>query len=103
MDFVSTLWLPIVLSGIGLFVASFLAWMVLPHHKGDWVKLPDESAFENAVGGLNLPPGNYTFPYCSGSADLKSEAFQRRMAEGPSGILALWDDVSTQRREPHVG
>ncbi len=29
------LWLPIVVSAVIVFVASFLAWMVLPHHKGD--------------------------------------------------------------------
>ena len=49
MELLSTLWLPIVLSGVALFFASFLAWMVLPHHKGDFIKLPDEGAFENAL------------------------------------------------------
>ena len=53
----TTLWLPVVLSAVALFFASFLAWMVLPHHKGDWVKLPEEERFENAVRELNLPAG----------------------------------------------
>ena len=34
-----SLWLPIVLSAVALFFASFLSWMVLQLHKQDWKKL----------------------------------------------------------------
>ena len=91
MEILTSLWLPIILTSVALFFASFLAWMVLPHHKGDFVKLPDESAFEDAVRGLHVPPGNYTFPYCGSSAEMKSQAFQQRMAEGPCGTMTIWD------------
>jgi len=37
---VGALWLPILLSGAVVFVASSLVWMVLPHHKSDWAALP---------------------------------------------------------------
>lgn len=45
MDELLDLWLAIVVSAVIVFVASFLAWMVLGHHKGDWKGLPDEDTF----------------------------------------------------------
>ena len=38
---ISTLWLPILVSTVLVFVASSLIWMVLPHHRSDTRKLPD--------------------------------------------------------------
>ncbi len=86
----TSLWLPMVLSGAALFIVSFFAWTVLPHHKKDWIKLPDEDGFQSAVRDLNLSPGNYSFPFCEGHEDMKSEEFKRRFAEGPSGTISVW-------------
>ena len=86
----TSLWLPIVLSGVALFFASFLAWMVLPHHKQDWIGLPDESGFGKALGSLNVPSGNYMFPYCATSEEMKSPEFLERQKTGPNGLLQLW-------------
>ena len=87
----TSLWLPIVLSSVVLFFLSFLAWMVLPHHKPDWRGLPEENSFGTALSSLNLPPGNYAFPYCETTAEMKSEAFLERQKQGPNGTLQLWD------------
>lgn len=38
---VFSLWLTIVLSAVAVFYASFVAWMILPHHKADWNGLPE--------------------------------------------------------------
>ncbi len=84
------LWLPIVVSGVVLFIASFLAWMVIGHHKGDWKHLPDEDALSKFVQGCALAPGQYMFPHCPTSEEWKSEAFQARMKSGPNGLLYIW-------------
>lgn len=91
MDFLTALWLPILLSGIALFFASFVAWMILPHHQNDWTKLDKEDEVMDAVRNLNIPPGTYMFPYCAGSAEMKSEEFQKRYKDGPRGTLNLWE------------
>lgn len=39
----TSLLLPVLLSGVALFFASFLSWMVLQFHKQDWVKLDKEA------------------------------------------------------------
>ncbi len=85
-----SLWLPIVLSGVALFFASWLAWMVLPHHKKEWMGLPNEDAVMNALKNANTPPGQYCFPYAACPEDMKSEAHKNKMQAGPRGTLTLW-------------
>jgi hypothetical protein len=86
----TSLWLPIVLSSVALFFASFLAWMVLPHHKQDWIGLPDEAAFGKALGDLNVPAGQYMFPHCATAEEMKSPEFIERQKKGPIGLLQVW-------------
>ena len=43
------LWMPIVVSGVALFFASWIAWMLLPHHKAEWKGLPNEDALLAAL------------------------------------------------------
>jgi hypothetical protein len=84
------LWLPIVISGAVLFIASFLAWMVIGHHKADWKVLPNAPAFEQMVRQGGIAPGQYMFPYCPTPEEWKSEAFKERMKAGPNGLLYIW-------------
>lgn len=97
MDFLAELWLPILLCAVGLFFASFVAWAVLPHHKADFRKLPDEKRFEDSLKSLAIPPGNYGFPFCDSSAQMKDPEFQKRYAAGPNGVLNVWPPVSMGR------
>lgn len=84
------LWLPIVVSAVAVFVAGFLAWMVLPHHRSDWGQLPDEEGFANEVNRQSpMAPGQYSFPYAATAADWKAEAFAAKMKRGPVGFLVL--------------
>lgn len=85
-----SLWLPIVLSGVALFFASFVAWMILPHHKSEWKGLPDEETALAALRTLNVPPGQYTFRRACTPEDMKNPDFQKRVAAGPNGTLAIW-------------
>lgn len=90
MEFLVELWLPIVLSAIAVWIASALAWTALPHHKKDFVKLPDESGFITHLRALNIPPGNYAIPMCSHGKGGMSEEAKRCMVEGPLGMLSLF-------------
>src|SRR5262245_33849079 len=86
-----SLWLPIILSGIALFFASWLAWTVLPHHKGEWKPVPDEENLLGTLRQMNVSPGQYTFPHCHDQADFKSEDYQRRLKGGPIGTMTVWN------------
>ena len=71
------LWLPIVVSGVALFFASWAAWMVLPHHKGDWKGLPNEQAVMDTLKNSGVQPGQYNFPHCASSATGRTKSSKR--------------------------
>jgi hypothetical protein len=83
------LWLPILLSAVALFFASFVSWMVLRLHRDDWRKLEREDEFLEAVRGVGLSRGNYMFPYCGTSAEMRSEEYQRKYEAGPRGVMTI--------------
>ncbi|MBA3726179.1 MAG: hypothetical protein H0W86_06925 [Armatimonadetes bacterium] len=87
MEFLSALWLPILVSAALVWVASFLCHMVLPIHKGEWRGLPDEGRALDALGGV--APGNYMMPFGT-MADMKDPAFVEKMKRGPNGTLIIW-------------
>ena len=84
------LWLPVLLSAVAVFFASFVAWTILPHHKKDWRRLPDHDAFADAVKKLEIPPGQYLYPNVATNAEMKEEAYQQRFKDGPWGTLSIW-------------
>ena len=86
---VTTLWLPILVSTVFVFITSNLVWMVFQLHKNDWKQLPDEEAFRQVMNTQNLETAEYSFPFSSGPEDWKSEAWQSKFNEGPVGFLTL--------------
>jgi hypothetical protein len=79
----TSLWLPIVLSGVVVFLASFVMHMVLPHHRSDFRKMPAEADVMEALRKFNLPPGDYMVPKPDSMADMRSKAFEEKMGRGP--------------------
>jgi hypothetical protein len=89
-----SLWLPIILSAVALFFASFLSWMALQLHKRDWLKLPAEDKLLTAVREMNVAPGNYMFPMCETAAERNSPEHQKKWAEGPRGVMTVFGRFS---------
>ena len=89
MTGLAALWLPILLSGVIVFLTSFLIHMVLPWHKGDYPTLPKEAEFRAAVGPLAIPPGDYLVPRPSTGADMRSPEFVAKMTQGPVMVLTV--------------
>jgi hypothetical protein len=94
---VADLWLPIVLSTVALFFASFVSWMVLPIHHQDWRKAPGEEGLLTTLAQSGIRPGNYMFPGCERREDMKSEEFQARYAKGPCGVMTVFPKVNMGR------
>lgn len=85
MEFLSNLWMPILVSAALVFVASFLTHMVLPHHKSEFVKLPNEDEVMAAVE--KAPAGRYMFPCPDDMKHMNSPEFVEKAAKGPNGLL----------------
>jgi high-affinity Fe2+/Pb2+ permease len=69
----AALWLPILLSAVIVFVASSLIHMVLPWHKNDYPKVPDEDALRGA----------------SSREGLRDPTFLEKVRQGPNVILTV--------------
>jgi hypothetical protein len=90
MEFLLQLWLPILITAVVLFFASFVAWTVLPHHESDFSPLPDEDKLMATVRSLNLSPGSYMFPHMT-HAQAKDPEKIAKYTNGPRGTLVVWE------------
>ena len=86
---IGALWLPILLSAVAVWVASAIIWMVMPHHKSDFAKLPDEDAARQALAPQQLVPGQYSIPYAASAKDAQDPETVRKFEEGPVGFLTV--------------
>ena len=84
-------WLPVVVATILCFVAGAILHMMIPLHKGDWRRLPDEDAVLDALKRSGATPGNYMFPNSPAGdmSAMKDPAFQKRLAENPGGVMTI--------------
>ncbi len=86
---ITALWLPILLAAVIVFVASSILHMVLPLHKSDYRKLPQEDAVLDALRAGGVTPGRvYHFPYCT-HKDMKKPEAVEKFKRGPVGLLTI--------------
>ena len=85
----TSLWLPILLSAVFVFIASSLIHMVFKWHNSDYLKLPNEDEVRDAVRKDSPAPGQYVLPYCADMKAMGSEEMRKKYADGPVGILTL--------------
>lgn len=86
---VMSLWLPILLSAVAVFFVSFIVHMLLPYHRTDFDRIPNEDAVMAALGSHNIPQGEYMFPHASDPGAMKDPAYIEKRTKGPAGILAV--------------
>ncbi len=85
-----SLWLPILVSAVIVFFAAFIFWQVLPHHRSDWVPVPNEDSLIQALRNLSLPRGQYEFPHALTPEGAKDPEAVAKAKEGPLGSLIIW-------------
>lgn len=84
------LWLPILLSAIIVFVASSILHMLLPWHRSDYRKVPNEDKFMDAVRPLAIPPGDYMVPAPgAGREEMRSAEFKEKIKKGPVLMMTV--------------
>jgi hypothetical protein len=86
---IAALWLPILLSAVIVFVASSILHMVLPLHKNDYRKLPEEDKVMDALRSAGVTPGRvYHFPHCT-HKEMKTPEATEKFKRGPVGLLTV--------------
>ena len=78
MNALLSLWLPILLSAVVVFVISSLVHMVFKWHASDYSGFANEDAVRAAIRAGNPVPGRYVVPFCK---DLNSLG---------SGLVFFW-------------
>jgi hypothetical protein len=85
----ASLWLPIAVSAVFVFLASWVVHMFLPNHRGDFERLPHEDAVLDALRSLNIPSGQYLAPYANTPAGMKEPLYMEKRKRGPALFLTL--------------
>ncbi len=86
---ITSLWLAILMSAIFVWIASFIVWSVLPHHKSDFKGLPNEEAAMKALRSQKLTPGQYSIPHLKTKDALRKPGIIKKFHEGPTGFLTI--------------
>lgn len=84
-----SLWLPILLSAVAVFVASSILHMVFTYHHGDFKKVPDEEGMRAALRPFNLAPGDYHVPGKEPGQKWNDPAILERMKQGPVALITV--------------
>ncbi len=87
MVYVTALWLPILLSALLVFIASSIIHMVLPYHRSDHKKLPNEEKLLEAMRNEGVAPGNYAFPCPASPQEMRSSEMIEKYKKGPVGMV----------------
>ena len=93
-----SLWLPIIVSAVIIFLASWLLPMIVGHHRHDLRQLPQEDAVLEALRAAQIPPGDYMAPHISSPAQMRDPGWLEKRRRGPIALLTL-----SAGGEPNMG
>ena len=86
---IMSLWLPILVAAVLVFVVSSIIHMMLPYHRNDFGKVPSEDDVMDALRGFNIPPGDYVIPYAGSSKEMGSPAYIEKTSKGPVAFMTV--------------
>jgi len=89
MVHLASLWLPIVLSAVFVFLASTVIHMTPLWHKSDFPKMAREPEVLAALRPLAIPPGDYFLPRAEGMKEMRTPEFKDKLARGPVMVMTV--------------
>lgn len=84
-----SLWLPVLVSAVAVWLVSSVLHMVLKYHKADYKPLPNEDAVGDAIRKGAPVPGLYHMPYVADMKQMKDPAVVAKFAKGPVALVAV--------------
>lgn len=85
-----SLWLPVLVSAVFVFVASALIHMVLSYHRSDFGGIAKQDAVMDALRPFNIPPGEYMLPYSETQKERESPEFIEKANKGPVAFITVF-------------
>ena len=89
MGFLVGVWIPILLSAVFVFVLSSIIHMLIPYHKTDFGKLPNEAEAMAALRKCDIPPGDYVMPHSESMKECNSPEFIEKTTQGPVAFMTF--------------
>ena len=84
-----TLWLPILVAAVIVFVASSVIHMTPLWHKNDFPRMPREDEVLQALRPFAIPPGDYFVPRPGGRDEMRSAEFKEKLTKGPVAVMTV--------------
>jgi hypothetical protein len=97
---IPSLWLPILVSSVFVFMVSSLIHMVLGYHANDFKRPPNEGTFGDAIRKLNLPPGDYGYPFPGNRKEMNTPEYKEKVKQGPCLIMTTWSGADASMGTP---
>ncbi len=85
-----SLWIPVLLAAVVVFVLSSIIHMAFQYHESDFAKVPDEDRVRDALRPLAIPAGEYVVPKPDTPKDRSSEAFRKKLEAGPVLFMTVF-------------
>lgn len=85
----TSLLVPMLVSAVLVFLASFVLHMVLRYHWNDVSSVPNEDRVMDALRPFNLQPGDYMVPKGAGPSAMKDPAFIEKLKRGPIAVMTV--------------
>lgn len=89
MSALTTLWMPVIVTAIAIFIASSLIHMVFKWHNSDYRPLANEDAVRAALSSGTPALGLYAVPYCTDMKEMGSESMMKKLNEGPNAYITV--------------
>ena len=86
---VVSLWLPVLLSAVLVFIVSSIIHMVLRYHRSDVGPVPDEAAVMDALRPFKISPGDYCIPHAADPKEMNSPEFVEKTKKGPVALMTV--------------
>ncbi len=83
------LWLPIVASAIGVFVASSVIHMLLKYHNSDYRRLPNEDEVRASLKSSANAPAIYFVPHMMDHKEMQKPENVQKFVDGPIALVTI--------------
>lgn len=84
-----SLWLPILIASVLVYVVATMLYMVIPLHTKDFPSLQNEDAVMDVLRAQGVKQGQYMFPGAESKKEWSSPEWIEKANRGPVGLLFI--------------
>ena len=96
MEFLTTLWLPIILSAVFVFIVSSVIHMFLGYHSKDYKQLENEDAVMSSLQEHGIPPGDYLMLISDSPVFDPTATYRVMQSDGMGNLYCYYDFDNTK-------